>query len=85
MAVYVRRCKSAPDGPPPPSGRAAIDKCADRARFGTVTRLTCEMVKPEYILIGALLLIAAVAVPAMTDVYLVQSLVLSICTGLGIQ
>jgi hypothetical protein len=40
-------------------------------------------VKPEYILIGVLLLIAAVAVPAVADVYLVQSFVLSICTGLG--
>tara|TARA_R110002126_G_scaffold20353_21_gene75440 strand:+ start:7586 stop:7786 length:201 start_codon:yes stop_codon:yes gene_type:complete len=42
-------------------------------------------VKPEYLLVGALLLIGAVAVPAMADVYLVQSFVLSICTGLGFQ
>ena len=42
-------------------------------------------VKPEYILIGALFLIGALAVPAMQNVYLVQSLVLSSCTGLGIQ
>lgn len=42
-------------------------------------------VKPEYVLIGVLLLIGAVAVPAMADVYLVQSFVLSICTGLGFQ
>ena len=42
-------------------------------------------VKPEYILIGALLLIGAVAVPAVADVYLVQSFVLSICSGLGFQ
>lgn len=42
-------------------------------------------VKPEYVLIGALLLIGAVAVPAMADVYLVQSFVLTICTGLGFQ
>lgn len=42
-------------------------------------------VKPEYVLIGALLLIGALAVPAMADVYLVQSFVLSICTGLGFQ
>lgn len=41
--------------------------------------------KPEYILVGALLLIGAVAVPAVADVYLVQSFVLSICTGLGFQ
>ena len=44
-----------------------------------------KTVKPEYILIGALLLIGALAVPAMQNVYLVQSFVLSICTGLGIQ
>ena len=41
-------------------------------------------VKPEYVLIGALLLIGAIAVPAMANVYLVQSFVLSICTGLNI-
>ena len=33
-------------------------------------------VKPEYVLIGALLLIGAIAVPAMANVYLVQSFVL---------
>ena len=44
-----------------------------------------KAVKPEYILIGALLLIGALAVPAVQNVYLVQSFVLSICTGLGIQ
>ena len=44
-----------------------------------------KSVKPEYILIGALLLIGALAVPAMQKVYLVQSFVLSICTGLGLQ
>lgn len=42
-------------------------------------------IHPEYVLIGALLLIGAIAVPAMADVYLLQSFVLSICTGLGIQ
>ena len=41
-------------------------------------------VKPEYVLIGALLLIGAIAVLAMANVYLVQSFVLSICTGLNI-
>ncbi len=41
-------------------------------------------VKPEYVLIGALLLIGAVAVPAMANVYLLQSFVLSICTGLNL-
>jgi hypothetical protein len=48
-------------------------------------RETKRGVKPEYILVGALLLIGAVAVPAVADVYLVQSFVLSICTGLGFQ
>ena len=42
-------------------------------------------VKPEYMLIGFLLLIGALAVPAVADVYLVQSFVLSICSGLGFQ
>jgi hypothetical protein len=42
-------------------------------------------IKPEYVLIGALLLIGVVAVPALADVYLLQSFVLSICTGLGFQ
>jgi len=43
------------------------------------------VVKPEYILIGVLLLVGAIAVPAVTDVYLVQSFVLSICSGIGIR
>jgi len=51
----------------------------------TQTGETKSGVKPEYILVGALLLIGAVAVPAVADVYLVQSFVLSICTGLGFQ
>ena len=51
----------------------------------TQTGETKRGVKPEYILVGALLLIGAVAVPAVADVYLVQSFVLSICTGLGFQ
>ena len=41
--------------------------------------------KPEYLLVGFLLLIGALAVPAVKDVYLIQSFVLSICTGLGFQ
>lgn len=45
----------------------------------------CPLKKPEYILIGILLLVGALAVPAVADVYLVQSFVLSICAGLGIQ
>jgi hypothetical protein len=43
------------------------------------------VVKPEYILVAFLLLVGALAVPAVADVYMVQSLVLSICSGLGIQ
>lgn len=41
--------------------------------------------KPEYVLVGILLIVGALAVPALTDVYMLQSVVLSICTGLGIQ
>ncbi len=44
-----------------------------------------RLAKPEYVLVGVLLLIGALAVPAVKDVYLIQSFVLSICTGLGIQ
>lgn len=43
------------------------------------------MNKPEYILIGILLLVGALAVPAVANVYLFQSFVLSICSGLGIR
>ena len=46
---------------------------------------TVRLVQPEYILIGALLVVGALAVPAMQNVYLLKSFVLSICTGLGIQ
>jgi hypothetical protein len=55
----------------------------ERSDTRATERQTC--IKPEYVLIGILLLIGAVAVPAMADVYLVQSFVLSICTGLGFQ
>ena len=48
-------------------------------------RKRSKTVKPEYILIGALLLIGALAVHAVQNVYLVESFVLSICTRLGIQ
>ena len=43
------------------------------------------MGKSEYILIGVLLLAGAIAFPLVKDVYLVQSLVLAICAGLGIN
>ena len=52
---------------------------SDQTKIGPRAR-----VKPEYVLIGALLLLGAVAVPAMANLYLVQSLALSICTGLNI-
>jgi len=55
------------------------------AERDSAERKRSKTVKPEYILIGALLLIGALAVPAVQNVYLVQAFVLSICTGLGIQ
>ena len=55
------------------------------AETDSVEEKRSKTVKPEYILIGALLLIGALAVPAVQNVYLVQSFVLSICTGLGLQ
>jgi len=56
-------------------GRNLKDSEEKRQRFA----------KPEYLLVGFLLLVGALAVPAVKDVYLIQSFVLSICTGLGIQ
>lgn len=43
------------------------------------------MGKAEYILIGILLLIGAASFAAVKDVYLVQSIGLAICTGLGFR
>ena len=43
------------------------------------------MGKSEYILVGGLLLAGAVAFPLVKDVYMVQSIFLAICSGLGIQ
>ena len=43
------------------------------------------MGKKEYALVGILLLAALLALPAVRDVYLVQSVYLAICAGLGIQ
>lgn len=43
-----------------------------------------KWLRPEYILIGALLLIGALAVPAVANVYLLQSVAIALCTGLGI-
>ncbi len=43
-----------------------------------------KWLRPEYVLIGALLLIGAVAVPAVANVYLLQSMVVAFCAGLGI-
>ena len=56
-------------------GRNLKDSEEKRQRFA----------KPEYLLVGFLLLVGALAVPAVKDVYLIQSFVLSICTGLGFQ
>lgn len=41
--------------------------------------------KSEYMLVGGLLLAGAIAFPLVKDVYMVQSIVLALCTGLGIQ
>ncbi len=41
--------------------------------------------KSEYMLVGALLLAGAIAFPLVKDVYMVQSIFLAICGGLGIQ
>jgi len=43
------------------------------------------MGKAEYALVGALLLIGAASFAAVKDVYLVQSIAIAICTGLGFQ
>ncbi len=42
------------------------------------------MSKTEYWLFVALLVIAGLAFPAYRDVHLVQSIALSLCTGIGI-
>ena len=41
--------------------------------------------KSEYMLVGGLLLAGAIAFPLVKDVYMVQSIYLAICGGLGIQ
>jgi len=41
--------------------------------------------KSEYMLVGGLLLAGAIAFPLVKDVYMVQSIFLAICSGLGIQ
>ena len=43
------------------------------------------MGKAEYALVGALLLIGGLSFAAVKDVYLVQSIAIAICTGLGFQ
>ncbi len=50
-----------------------------------LARAPSRRIQPEYYLIGGLLLLGVLAAPAVADAYLVQSLVLSICTGLGLQ
>ncbi len=41
-------------------------------------------VPPEYVLIGILVLVGIIAVPAAANVYLIQSVIVSLCAGLGI-
>ena len=41
--------------------------------------------KSEYILVGGLLFLGLVSLPLVKDVYMVQNLVLAICSGLGFQ
>lgn len=43
------------------------------------------MGRSEYMLVGGLLLAGAIAFPLLKDVYMVQSIVLALCAGLGIQ
>ena len=43
------------------------------------------MGKKEYILVGVLFLAGLLALPAVRDAYLVQSIYLAVCAGLGIQ
>ncbi len=41
--------------------------------------------KSEYILVGGLVFLGAVSLPLVKDVYLVQNIVLAVCSGLGFQ
>ena len=41
--------------------------------------------KSEYILVGGLVFLGAVSLPLVKDVYLIQSIVLAVCGGLGFQ
>ncbi len=43
------------------------------------------MGRSEFLLVGALLLVGVIAFPLVKDVYMVQSIVLAICAGLGFQ
>ena len=43
------------------------------------------MGRSEYILVGGLLLLGAVSLPLVKDVYLVQNIVLAICSGFGFR
>ena len=40
--------------------------------------------KPEHVLVGVLLLVGVLAVPAAANVYLVQSMFVSFCSALGL-
>lgn len=43
-----------------------------------------KRLQPEYVLIGILVLLGIIAVPAAANVYLLQSMIVSLCAGLGI-
>ena len=43
------------------------------------------MGKSEYILVGGLVILGSVSLPLVKDVYLIQDIVLAVCSGLGFQ
>ena len=43
------------------------------------------MGKSEYLLVGGMIVLGAAALPLVKDVYMVQSIVLAVCGGLGFQ
>ena len=43
------------------------------------------MGKSEYILVGGLLFLGLASLPLVKDVYLIQDIVLAVCSGLGFQ
>lgn len=43
------------------------------------------MGKSEYLLVGGMIVLGAASLPLVKDVYMVQSIVLAVCSGLGFQ